>query len=72
MSFIHASVTMLLLAAANSAAEQAPPAFDLYQGPKGIDVSLDPSLQYALPGNNQDCSLEMVGQPGTTFRLIQM
>jgi len=32
----------------------------------------EPALQYAIPGNNQRCSMEMVGQPGTTFRLTQM
>jgi TonB family protein len=32
----------------------------------------DPTLQYTIPGNDKVCSLEMVGQPGTKFRLIQM
>jgi TonB family protein len=32
----------------------------------------DPTLQYSVTGNDQGCSLEMVGQPGTKFRLIQL
>jgi TonB family protein len=32
----------------------------------------DPTLQYTLAGNDTSCSMEMVGQPGTKFRLIQL
>lgn len=31
----------------------------------------DPTLQYSIAGNNTGCSMELVGQPGTKFRLIQ-
>jgi TonB family protein len=32
----------------------------------------DPQLQYTISGSEQGCWMEMVGQPGTKFRLIQM
>lgn len=32
----------------------------------------DPQLQYTISGSDQGCWMQMVGQPGTKFRLIQM
>ena len=37
-----------------------------------VFVRFDPTLQYTISGNDGGCSMEMVGQPGTKFRLIQM
>jgi TonB family protein len=31
----------------------------------------DPTLQYTISGSNKHCSMELVGQPGTKFRLTQ-
>ena len=33
----------------------------------------DPALQYTISGNDRTwCSIELVGQPGTQFRLVQL
>ncbi|HEY7638369.1 MAG TPA: energy transducer TonB [Steroidobacteraceae bacterium] len=32
----------------------------------------DPKLQYQVSGNNKACSMEVVGDPGSTFRLTQL
>lgn len=32
----------------------------------------DPQLQYTISGNNSGCWMELVGDPGTKFRLIQL
>lgn len=31
----------------------------------------EPGVRYELKGNDGDCSLELVGEPGTTFELVQ-
>jgi TonB family protein len=32
----------------------------------------DPQLQYTISGNDSGCSMELIGDPGTKFRLIQL
>jgi TonB family protein len=31
-----------------------------------------PQLQYTISGNDSGCSMELIGDPGTKFRLIQL
>lgn len=37
-----------------------------------VSLRLDPKLQYTISGGDRDCAMEVVGDPGTKFRLIQL
>jgi len=36
-----------------------------------LSFPFDPTQRYTIPGHNQSCWLELIGQPGTHFRLTQ-
>jgi hypothetical protein len=37
-----------------------------------VFFQFDPKLQYTIGGNDRSCSMEVVGDPGTKFRLTQL